>query len=94
MELGAGVMSRAPQLRPQVGAGEMMCPLTMWGLHLPVDPTPAGQGPWGPLGPGEVTLTMAFSGRFPWTGQANKGEAQRWRTGWVCSIHAAGGSAP
>ncbi|XP_024848947.1 endosomal/lysosomal proton channel TMEM175 isoform X10 [Bos taurus] len=53
----------------------MTCPLTMWGLHLPVAPTPAGQGP------GAVTLTVAFSGRSPWTGQASRGEAQRQRAG-------------
>ena len=47
----------------------------MWGLHLPVAPTPAGQGP------GAVTLTVAFSGRSPWTGQASRGEAQRQRAG-------------
>lgn len=77
LEGGAGGWAQGPGSPAQAtgGAGEMTCPLTTWGLHLPVAPTPAGQGP------GVVTLTVAFSGRSPWTGQASRGEAQRQRAG-------------
>lgn len=61
--LGSGV--QGPPAQAMGGAGEMTCPLTLWGLHLPVDPTPAGQGPWGPSGPGAVTLTVAFRWALP-----------------------------
>ena len=70
LEGGAGGWAQGPGSPAQAtgGAGEMTCPLTTWGLHLPVAPTPAGQGP------GVVTLTVAFSGLSPWTGQASRGE--------------------